>query len=298
MPARTRAASKRAALARKFFIERGFREPFSRDQFVDSRDKSLTTFDESMPMFYCAGLWNRVDLLDWLMQEELCVIEDLKERYVSRRTLLYAATKKGLLDVVRWLYSKIGDSSFHVCNDDGKSPTYNAKGQVLKFLILNANPDANYMEKRHRNDRSLGYFSINHPNISAEERLLIRRWALLALDAQPPPTGKQRRMLVWAVAETRVIKCDRQGRPLVWRRRLAHRERGPRTADEEWDSEEDGEEEEEDDDNSFQPVRWRVAKDAVIVKLDEESRARETDPLMRIFLPPPAHDWKYRRNNI
>lgn len=96
--------------AKEFFLKIGFKEPFSREQRVGFNN---------LPMFFCAGTWCRTDMLNWLFDNKLCTLSDLKKQFWKKRTLLYWVVGphySGNLKVIRWMYSKIGDANFGILN--------------------------------------------------------------------------------------------------------------------------------------------------------------------------------------
>ena len=285
------------------------------------KEGARTVFYEARPMcfdaiFLSSSQSQSVELLTWLTEEGLCTSDDLKRKWGQREeTLIYTMAKMRKLKIVKWLVSRIGDASFGETNNDGKCPIfrltlgtnrYNIDFEVIKFIVLNSKPSSEYVDGVSSSDgRSnltdwASNFRVCFEMMYIPALRILRRWAVLCLEQKitGQGSGNRKKMLGWVVQMSQSVEARRKERGwLMGYVSLRGRGSGcgcfgdlaPDEEDTEADftavsSENDAEEEE----DEYSATRLRE---------EREGREEETDPLLKVFLPPMGHIWVYKKGH-
>ena len=260
------------------------------------KEGARSVFYEARPLcfdaiFLSSSQSQSVELLTWLTEEGLCTSDDLKRKWGPKEeTLVYTMAKMRKLKIVKWLVSRIGDASFGETNNDGKCPIfrltlgtnrYNIDFEVIKFIVLNSKPSSEYVDGVSSSDgRSdlrdwASNFRVCFEMMYIPALRILRRWAVLCLEQKITGQGSvnRKKMLEWVVQMSQSVEAKRK-------------ERGGDLAPDEEDTEADFTAAEEEEDE-YSATRLREGR---------EGREEETDPLLKVFLPPMGHIWVYKKS--
>ena len=244
------------------------------------------------PMIAFAVAHSRIDMVEWLVEKDLYLEEQLIEPIGSdRETLTHLAVRNNDLPVLKWLFSIIGDASFGTNDANNISPFKHSRWffdkLILKWFILNSKPGAHYL----KND-GIGTLKNCLTDMNFNYKVVIRRWATFALAQKTTP--KKKKMLQWAIDtlnKSTVGDFDNWNGGILadypdWE--IEFRAVGNFTGggiDAYYENVAVDYDDDNYDDDKDKYV-WRSMKKEAI------ARATETDPLMKIWLPPLGHRWE------
>ena len=248
-----------------FFTKRGFTIPFCKESMTN-----YDTYDYTLIWF--AVLFSRIEMAKWLRNNDLLKEDQLTRGYgYKTSTPTYAAAQSNNLIMLKWIFSIIGDAGFGLVNSDGKSPCFHPmlsqkNKHVIKWFILNSEPGAFYLGDLDDNEYSTFGGCLSSCWCDFNGKLVLRRWATFAL-AQQKIKAKKRKMLQWLLDGLSQVKVT-----------------DTKTLQDfpDWET-------------NFTLVSYCDKDEEWYVKVkknEAKERAEETDPLMKIWLPPVGHYWE------